>query len=446
MKLTKVSLAALVALGAFSSVASATPLEEAIKNVDLSGFARYRYTNDYTKKSTANTGTEKGSNAGHVFRMQTAFKAAIDDNFFGVLNLRYEAKDNSGDGVTKGTDKTDTTGSFGVYEMYLGYKVADTTITAGKQLVKGFFIDSDIAGTGLKVVSTDVPGLTLTAAAYDAIDNDADIDRNAPAAPGAVGTPKKDAFGHIKYKAKSPDIDGPLLSRLGSDEFSDAAGNIYNLGAMGNYDPVSFKVAITNIQEVATLYGTEAGVSFNVTDDVNLNLKGQYAYSDSDHKKVADATFWAVQAGTKLFGAKLNAGYLDFDAKNKNNDAKNKDKIAFTSIDGNGELINPTKILNGVMSGGSQYYNNIKGNNDYWFVNAGYDIDKFGFGAGYTQGKGTSYALGKERAKRNEWSLDASYKYSKKLTFLSWYAAAKDKKDGESYKQNRIRFEAKYSF
>ena len=105
--------------------------------------------------------------------------------------------------------------------------------------------------------------------------------------------------------------------RLGSDEFSDTAGNIYNLGAMGNYDPVSFKVAITNIQEAATLYGTEAGVSFNVTDDVNLNLKGQYVYSDSDHKKVADVTFWAVQAGTKLFGAKLNAGYLDFDAKSK---------------------------------------------------------------------------------------------------------------------------------
>ena len=445
MKLTKVSLAALVALGAFSSVASATPLEEAIKNVDLSGFARYRYTNDSTKNSKVND-TVKGSSAGHAFRMETAFKAAIHDNFFGVLRLRYSATDDSGDKVATGTDKTNTTNSFGVYEMYLGYKVSNTTITAGKQLIKTFYDDGDIAATGLKVVSTDVSGLTLTAAAYDAIDNDAEIDRKDPVPPATVGDPKKDAFGHIKYKAKSPDIDGPLLSRLGSDEFSDAAGNIYNLGAMGSYDPVSFKVAITNIQEVATLYGTEAGVSFNVTDDVNLNLKGQYAYSDSDHKKVVDATFWAVQAGTKLFGAKLNAGYLDFDAKNKENDAKNKDKIAFTSIDGNGQLINPTKILNGVMSGGQQYYNNIKGNNDYWFVNAGYDIDKFGFGAGYTQGKGTSYALGKERAKRNEWSLDASYKYSKKLTFLSWYAAAKDKKDSESFKQNRIRFEAKYSF
>ena len=410
MKLTKVSLAALVALGAFSSVASATPLEEAIKNVDLSGFARYRYTNDFIKNSNQNN-TVKNSGAGHAFRMQTAFKAAIDDNFFGVLNLRYDLTDDSGDKNAAGTDKTYTTGTFGVYEMYLGYKAGNTTITAGKQLLGTFFDDKDVAGTGLKVVNTDVPGLTLAAAAFDAVQGD--------------GT----------------ELDGPLLKTTLAGSISDAPGNIYYLGAAGSYDPVSFKAAIANVQEVATLYGADAGVSFNVTDDVNLNLKGQFVHNDSDHKDVADANFWAVQAGTKLFGAKLNAGYLDFDAKNKDNN-----KISFATLDANGELINPAKILNGVMSGGKQYYNNIKGNNDYWFVTTGYDIDKFGFGAGYTQGKGYSWALSKERAKRSEWSLDASYKYSKKLTFLTWYAAAKDKKDGESYKQNRIRFEAKYSF
>ncbi|WP_103617629.1 major outer membrane protein [Campylobacter concisus] len=409
MKLTKVSLAALVALGAFSSVASATPLEEAIKNVDLSGFARYRYTNDFIKNSNQNS-TVKNSGAGHAFRMQTAFKAAIDDNFFGVLNLRYDLTDDSGDKNAAGTDKTYTTGTFGVYEMYLGYKAGNTTITAGKQLLGTFFDDKDVAGTGLKVINTDVPGLTLAAAAFDAVQSD--------------GT----------------ELDGPLLKTL-TGSISDAPGNIYYLGAAGSYDPVSFKAAIANVQEVATLYGADAGVSFNVTDDVNLNLKGQFVHNDSDHKDVADANFWAVQAGTKLFGAKLNAGYLDFDAKNKDNN-----KISFATLDANGELINPAKILNGVMSGGRQYYNNIKGNNDYWFVKAGYDIDKFGFGAGYVQGKGTSYALQELRAKRSEWSLDASYKYSKKLTFLSWYAAAKDKKDGASFKQDRIRFEAKYSF
>ena len=417
MKLTKVSLAALVALGAFSSVASATPLEEAIKNVDLSGFARYRYTNDYTKKSTANAGTEKGSNAGHVFRMQTAFKAAIDDNFFGVLNLRYEAKDNSGDGVAAGTDKTNTTGSFGVYEMYLGYKIGNTTVTAGKQLLGTFFDDKDVAGTGLKVINTDVPGLTLAAAAFDAVQSD------------------------------GYEIDGPLLKKL-TGSISDAPGNIYYLGAAGSYDPVSFKAAIANVQEVATLYGVDVGADFSINDNVSINGKAQYVHNDADHELVANADFWALQAGVKAFGAKFNAGYLDFDAKNKETDARNSGKVSFVTLDANGELINPAKILNGVMSNsnGSQYYNNIKGNNDYWFVKAGYDIDKFGFGAGYTKGKGHSFALGKDRAKRDEWSLDASYKYSKKLTFLSWYAAAKDKKDGESFKQDRIRFEAKYSF
>ena len=420
MKLTKVSLAALVALSVFSSVASATPLEEAIKNVDLSGFARYRYTNDNIKNSIA-IPTKKHS-ANHTFRMQTAFKAAIDDNFFGVLNLRYQAKDNSGD-ATAGTDKTNTTGAFGVYEMYLGYKVGNTTVTAGKQKLGTFYDNKDIAGTGLKVINTDVSGLTLAAAAFDALEEDDGTD------------------------AKNIDTNGPLVKTLTtSNTFSDSSANIYYLAALGSYDPLSFKIAIANVSEVAALYGADAGLDFNVNDDVSINGKAQYVHNESDNKNVADANFWAVQAGLKAYGAKFNAGYLDFDAKNKDSDAKNKGKASFVTLDGNGELINPTKILNGVMSGGSQYYNNIKGNNDYWFVNAGYDIDKFGFGAGYTQGKGTSYALGKERAKRNEWSLDASYKYSKKLTFLSWYAAAKDKKDGESYKQDRIRFEAKYSF
>ena len=185
MKITKVSLAALVALGAFSSVASATPLEEAIKNVDLSGFARYRYTNDHFKTSNPNNVVRK-SDAGHVFRMQTAFKAAIDDNFFGVLNLRYQAKDNSGD-ATAGTDKTNTTGAFGVYEMYLGYKIGNTTVTAGKQKLGTFYDGKDIAGTGIKVVNTDISGLTLTALALDALENEKS-DTNGPLANTLVAS------------------------------------------------------------------------------------------------------------------------------------------------------------------------------------------------------------------------------------------------------------------
>lgn len=60
--------------------------------------------------------------------------------------------------------------------------------------------------------------------------------------------------------------------------------------------------------------------------------------------------------------------------------------------------------------------------------------------------RATAMLLQKKRAKRDEWYGQLDYKYSKKLNFMAWYAAAKDKKDGEKFKQDRIRFEAKYSF
>ena len=118
MKLTKISLAALVALGAFSSVASATPLEEAIKNVDLSGFARYRYENENNK----NANGSHASAAKHNFKLITNFKAAIDDNFFGVIGFRYNKSDDSGNrnGVTDATN-TNTSGNFDIHQFYLGY-------------------------------------------------------------------------------------------------------------------------------------------------------------------------------------------------------------------------------------------------------------------------------------------------------------------------------------
>ncbi|WP_086233982.1 major outer membrane protein [Campylobacter devanensis] len=49
MKLVKLSLAAIVAAGALTSVANATLLKEAIKNVDVSGYARYRFDSQNAK-------------------------------------------------------------------------------------------------------------------------------------------------------------------------------------------------------------------------------------------------------------------------------------------------------------------------------------------------------------------------------------------------------------
>ncbi len=80
MKLVKLSLAAIVAAGALTSVASAASLEEAIKNVEVTGYARYRF--DSKSNTTGRTGTtgfgevkEADTSNTHRFTSDIDFKA-----------------------------------------------------------------------------------------------------------------------------------------------------------------------------------------------------------------------------------------------------------------------------------------------------------------------------------------------------------------------------------
>ena len=397
MKLAKISLAALVALGAFSTI-NATPLEEAIKNVDFSGFARYRYTSDKVKPNDVKT-----TNANHRFRFVGTFKAALDDNFFGVLGLRYDSKDGSG----FNTDTTNTTSSFGVREFYLGYNVGNTTITAGKQFTKTYF-DDDLVGTGLRVQNTDISGLTLVGVAFDALEID------------GVG-----------------DYDGKLLPSLNAGGKTNSL-NLYGVGAMGSYDPVNFKAWWAYLEDTANLFAADAALKLDF-DAVKVGVQGQYVHNESDDNDFGDANFFATKGDVGFFGVGLNAGYIYYKAKDN--------KKSFVTVEDNGKLINPGKLLNSVMNGSAQYYNNIKDKNDYWFVGASYKFDKFGLYANYIDGKGYSYNPNfNKRVDRNEWNAGGSYAYSKKLNFSTFYAAAKEKDGNHKYKHDRIRFEAKYSF
>ncbi|WP_169940194.1 MULTISPECIES: major outer membrane protein [unclassified Campylobacter] len=394
MKLAKISLATLVALGAFSSVASATPLEEAIKNVDLSGYARYRYTNDLTDVKGV-----KNENGRHQFKSIFSFKAALDDNFFGVLSLRYSSNDSSS-GYANTADITDTTSTFGVQEFYLGYKRGATTVTAGKQVMGTYFTD-DLAGTGIKIVNSDIQGLTLAAVAFDAIET-------------------------------GGDFDGELQNTLPQ------IPNVYGLAAMGSYNPVDFKLWWTNLENIANLYAADAALKFDL-EAVKLGLQGQYVHNQAKHDLYSNANFFAAKADLGVAGFGINAGYISFKAKDN--------KLSFVTIEDNGKLINPGKLVNSVMNGGKQYYNNIMDDNKYWFVGASYKADKFGAYANYIDGEGYSHAAGFGKdTDRKEWNVGGNYRYSKKLNFSTFYAAAKDKKDGQSNKRDRIRFETRWNF
>ena len=404
MKLTKISLAALVALGAFSSVASATPLEEAIKNVDLSGFARYRYTNTRNKSADASaTPSQDRNKAGHNFKMITNFKAAIDDNFFGVVGLRYNATDGSGDNADAGTDKTNTTKGFGVHQFYLGYKIGGTTITAGKQVIGSYFTD-DAVGTGVRVENKDIEGLTLTALAFDALEGD-DVES-----------------GGDLYKATG------YLSTYD-------VGNLYAAGIAGSYDPINFQLWYGTLTNLADVLAADVSGNFAITNDISLGARINYAHSQADTSAknalgYDDGNFYAGELSTSLYGFDLAAGYIGYKTQNYQ-DGKYS---AFTFED-----------QGGLIDAGEDVFDwtRAEGKGSYFYATSAYTFDKFTAGLDYIKG---SYKTD-EKTKVEEFVPRFAYQYNKKLKFSSFYAFKTEKEhDGDKNKADKFRFEAKYSF
>ncbi|WP_149702706.1 OprD family outer membrane porin [Campylobacter concisus] len=406
MKLTKISLAALVALGAFSSVASATPLEEAIKNVDLSGMARYRYTHvhDYDKNQK---NVKKSNEAGHNFKMITNFKAAIDDNFFGVVGLRYNATDGSGDNAGAGTDKTNTTKGFGVHQFYLGYKIGGTTITAGKQTIDSYFTD-DAIGTGVRVVNEDIEGLTLTALAFDALEGD-DVES-----------------------------DGNLYKATGYLSTYDV-GNLYAAGIAGSFNPVSFQLWYGTLTNLADVLAADVSAKFDITNDFALGARLNYANStaDKEAKNILgynDGNFYAGELSTSLFGLDLAAGYIGWKAQDKG--------ISAFTFEDQGSLI----------SAGEDVFDwtYAEGKGNFFYATSAYTFDKFTVGLDYVKGtQKTSAGAGNPdvKDKVEEFVPRFAYQYNKKLTFSSFYSFQTHKLPNDvKTKEDKFRFEAKYSF
>ncbi|WP_069637953.1 major outer membrane protein [Campylobacter pinnipediorum] len=450
MKLTKISLAALVALGTFS-VASATPLEEAIKGIDVGGSLLYRYDNVTEKETSKNdkgkSVEEKDSKGKTKFNAVLNFNAALADDFFGVLSARYTSQDKLGHtlGATgklqpDAYDVTYTDNAFEFNEFYLGYKAANTTVTAGKQQLGTFFTD-DAVGTGVRIINSDIEGLTLAAVGFGAIENheiesDGDLWKKV----------RKLNLAETEYK------DGKLKTKEGKDAYD--IGNLYGVAAIGNYDPVSFQLWYASLENVADLFAVELASDFAISDDLSFGLKGQYVTTDADgemKKQVedySDGDFYAFEATTGLYGVDLSAGYVGWKVKTHNKKVQDgkmvaTDGVTSFSLEDQGSLIDAGEY--------NHYdYTWLSGKGGFFFATAGYNFDKFFVGVDYKNGQNKFADKESVKEKHEEIVGRLSYNYSKKLKFTTWYAATttknvegkKDtKEDGSTY-----RFQAKYSF
>ncbi|MBQ9292512.1 MAG: major outer membrane protein [Campylobacter sp.] len=391
MKFFKLSLVAAMAAGALATSASAVALEEAIKDVDISGLAFIRY--------QSNKDDSKSSSSTWQFRSVVNLKTTIDDNFFFLAGIRYgvdtpdvDSGSHLSTSVGGNTDK-----KFMLNQILLGWTPgADTTIMAGRYVLGTFFTD-DMYGDGIKIVNTGIEGMTLAALWADALEKDGDI-----------GT-----------LALTDDITNH---------------NLYGVAAIGSYDPISFQMWYAYLQDVAGLFAVEAALDFGVSDDVSFGIKGQYAFADIDEDVKAlgvdDSKFAAGEASLNVFGFDASAGYVYYKAKNN--------AASLTSFEDQGSFIAAGEIL--------EDYSAYKGKNNYFFVTAGYTIPNTGLriGADYLNGKFTDMDSG-DRFKAQEYVGRIEYDYNSKLNFTAWYAHA-DYKPSDMVDEDAMRIQATYKF
>ncbi|EAH7356345.1 major outer membrane protein [Campylobacter jejuni] len=424
MKLVKLSLVAALAAGAFSA-ANATPLEEAIKDVDVSGVLRYRYDTGNFDKNFINNSNLNNSKQDHKYRAQVNFSAAIADNFKAFVQFDYNAAD-GGTGVDNATNAKK--GLF-VRQLYLTYTNEDvaTSVIAGKQQLNTIWTDNGIdglVGTGVKVVNNSIDGLTLAAFAVDSF---------------MAEEQGADLLGH-----------SDISSTNNSAPFKyDSIGNLYGGAAVGSYEflggQFNPQLWLAYWDQVAFFYAVDAAYSTTIFDGINWTLEGAYLGnsidSELDKTTHTNGNLFALRGSVELNGWDASLGGLYYGDKEKASTVVIEDQGNIGSLLAGEEIFYTT---------GSRL-NGDTGRNIFGYVTAGYTFNEtvrvgadFVYGGTKTE---TVDHLG--GGKKLEAVARVDYKYSPKLNFSAFYSYVnldQGANTNESADHSTVRLQALYKF
>lgn len=434
MKLVKLSLVAALAAGAFSA-ANATPLEEAIKDIDVSGVLRYRYESS-NPWSNDNFGSGISGKQDHKYRAQVNFNAAIADNFKAFVQFDYNSKD-GGYGENSISNTSDT---LSVRQLYLTYTNEDvaTSVIAGKQQLNTIWTDNGVdglVGTGIKVVNNSIDGLTLAAFAVDSF-NEA-----------------SDSTVIITQDNSSSKITGVQFNRGNPQGDSDTSGalnwdkNLYGAAAIGSYEflggQFNPQLWLAYMSDNAFLYAVDAAYSTTIFDGINWTLEGAYLGNSLDSKlknallkQAANGNFFALRGSVELNGWDASLGGLYYGKK---------DKVTLTTIEDQGNL-------GSLLAGEEIFYTNGSnlngdiGRNIFGYVTAGYTFNEtVRVGADFVYGGTKTGEIG-NGGKKLEAVARVDYKYSPKLNFSAFYSYVNVNTDPESTHHDAVRLQALYKF
>ena len=391
MKLAKLSLAALVAVGAFS-VANATSLESAIKGVDVGGCVSYRYYNE--DNSVPGHKTDR-----HRFTVPVLFKIPVAENITAAVGMFAQENDYaSNTKFTGGGSQPYGDSSFNLSRMWFNYAANGWNVKLGRQLLKTPYTEGGITGSygdGLVAMYSPMSNLTVAAAAF--VKSNQTID-------GAVG--------------------GVNVNN----------NNIYAAAAIGSFSGVNAQLWVFRVEQMVDdaeflqLSGSVAGLSLKVQGSwTSLESNTYAALKAAGVVKNDSGAFYGIQAGYKIENFKLGAGYTTTDKDN-----------GIGVLDADGSLIKAGKQI---------YYKTTNARDtDVYFFTVGAGYGKYSFGAGYV---GASSVSGTTLDGANEIYGQVGYKFNKKFGVAAYYSALDMDKVSDNVAggdNNEFRVEVKYSF
>ncbi|ELM1387604.1 major outer membrane protein [Campylobacter coli] len=436
MKLVKLSLVAALAAGAFS-VANATPLEEAIKDIDVSGVLRYRYetSNEWSDINgvAENQGSGISGKQDHKYRAQLNFSGAIADNFKAFVQLDYNAQDGgygTNNGSTTRSYEAANSSTLNVRQLYLTYTNENvaTSVILGKQQLNTIWTDNAIdglVGTGVKVVNNSIDGLTLAAFAIDSVNTDEQGDG-------------------VFFKNNS------LTDAGDNSPYLDWSQNIYGAAAIGSYEvfngQLNPQLWLAYMSDNAFLYALDAAYNTTIFDGINWTIEGAYLGNSLDNKledrykvvnesTAGNGNFFALRGSVEVNGWDATLGGLYYGKK---------DKVTVTVLEdqGNiGSLLAGEEIF---YTNGSQLHGSL-GRNIFGYVKAGYTFNEtVRVGADFVYG-GTK-TEDRSGGDKLEAVARVDYKYSPKLNFSAFYSYVNVDKDTDSTHHDAVRLQALYKF
>lgn len=456
MKLVKFSLVAALAVGSMS-VLDAKPLEEAIKDVDISGHMRYRYDSVSVKSGTnridpSASGKTIGGKQHHKFRSAVKAGVAMGDGFKAVGELYYN-NDTNGGYLGEGTQ---TKNPIVLKQAYLQYDNTNVGLSAmlGRQEL-GTIWTADLTGMAAKVFLTPADGLTVGVFAVDSFEG---FDPETKSFDTDFGD--GDVADFQVYLGKNNANAIALNNRLYKN-------NMYGAAVLGDFGPAKVQVWGNYWDKTATLYAVQANLGLAMGGGNELGFKVAYLGNTLDGVFKKDTGTQEVAGNGNLVDVRATAKFAGLDAKIGGIYFGKKEKFTINTLE------DPSG--SDLYIGRQMFYNKgswlalSAGQNIFGYVGVGYTLPadiRIGVQGvfGQTTAAGaldkTADSAANGAGTKYELAADIGYKVNKNLNFTLWYShiesSAKVEKDedgtalADSTKvkgtKDAVRFEALYKF